>query len=144
MGEEISDERFEEFLLQGLTDDYEFVKMMSFHSPNLGIDERNLYIDQLSRPGHANKLAGRGAAMTTSEGSRKIRCCNRQYFGYIKRDCTPSKKERRASPERCSLRHSTTYSDAERNAKKRQPNTENPPQGEVPSAHTATESIAIK
>ncbi|CAM9830362.1 unnamed protein product, partial [Laminaria digitata] len=34
MGERISDERFEDILLQGLTDDYEFVKMTSFHSTN--------------------------------------------------------------------------------------------------------------
>ncbi|CAN0557693.1 unnamed protein product, partial [Laminaria digitata] len=39
MGEKISDERFEDILLQGLTDDYEFVKMTSFHSPNFGIDD---------------------------------------------------------------------------------------------------------
>ena len=32
MGEKNSDERFEDILLQGLTDDYEFVKMTSFHS----------------------------------------------------------------------------------------------------------------
>ena len=72
MGEKISDERFEDILLQGLTDDYEFTKMTSFHSPNFGINEiqsimRNLYIDRLSRPGHVNKLAGRGAAMTTAK-----------------------------------------------------------------------------
>ena len=35
MGEKISDERFEDILLQGLTDDFEFVKMTSFHSPNV-------------------------------------------------------------------------------------------------------------
>ena len=64
MGEKTSDERFEDISLQGLTDDYEFVKMTSFHSPTFGINEiqsmtRNLYIDRLSRPGHINKLAGR-------------------------------------------------------------------------------------
>lgn len=38
--ERISDERFEEILVQGLADDYEFVKMTSFHiSPNGGIDK---------------------------------------------------------------------------------------------------------
>ena len=77
MGEKISDERFEDILLQGLIDDYEFVKMTSFHSPKFGINDiqsmmRNLYIDRLSRPGHVNKLAGRGAAMTTTKGSRKV------------------------------------------------------------------------
>ena len=71
IGEKISNEIFEDILLQGLTDDYEFVKMTSFHSPNFGINAiqsmmRNLYIDRLSRPGHVNKLAGRGSAMTTT------------------------------------------------------------------------------
>ena len=83
MGEKISDERFEDILLQGLTDDYEFIKMTSFHSPNFGVNEvqsmmRSLYIDRLRRPGHVNKLAGRGAAMTTTKGSRKLRCYNCQ------------------------------------------------------------------
>ena len=35
MGEKTSDERFEDILLQGLTDDYEFVKMTSFRNPKL-------------------------------------------------------------------------------------------------------------
>ena len=35
MGEQISDERFEDILLQGLTDDYDFVKMTSFHKPKI-------------------------------------------------------------------------------------------------------------
>ena len=86
MTEKISNERFEGILLQGLTDDFEFVKMTIFHSPNFGINEiqlmmRNSYIDRLSRPGHVNKLAGKGAAMTTTEGSRKVRCNNCQGIG---------------------------------------------------------------
>ena len=53
IGENITDERYKDILLQGL--DYEFVKMTSFHSPTFGIDEvqpmmRNLYIDRLSTP----------------------------------------------------------------------------------------------
>ena len=39
MGKEISDEKFGDILLQGLTDDYEFVKMTSFRSPTFGIDD---------------------------------------------------------------------------------------------------------
>ena len=37
-GEHISDERLQDILLQRLTYNYKFVKMTSFHSPNLGID----------------------------------------------------------------------------------------------------------
>ena len=39
MGEKISRERFEDIFLQGLTDDYKFAKIRSFHSPNFGINE---------------------------------------------------------------------------------------------------------
>ena len=102
---------------------------------------RNLYIDRLSRPGHVNKLAGRGAAMTTTKGSRKVQCYNCQEFGYMKRDCTNSKEERSATPKWCSLHNnSMTHSDDECNAKKEKHNTEDQPQGEVQTAHTATES----
>ena len=81
--EKISVERFGDDVLQDLNDDCEFVKMTSFHGPNFGVDKiqsmtRNLYIDRLSRPGHANKQAGRGAAMTTTQGPRKVRRYNCQ------------------------------------------------------------------
>ena len=120
--------------------------MASFHSPNC-INEtqsmmKNLYIDRLLRPGHANKLAGRGAALTTIKGARKVRWYNCQKFGHIKQDCTSSKKERSATPKWCSLHNSTTHSDVECNAQKGKPNTENQPQREVQSAHRATESTA--
>ena len=36
-GEKISDEIFEDIQPQGLTDEYEFVKMAGFHTPNFGI-----------------------------------------------------------------------------------------------------------
>ena len=60
MADKTADKRFEDILLQGLTDDYEFVKMTSFHSPNFSINEiqslmTNLYIDRYSRPEHVNK-----------------------------------------------------------------------------------------
>ena len=80
MGEQTTDDKIEHILLQGLTGDYEFVKMPNFHSPNFGIDDiqsmRNLNIDQLWRPGNVNKIAGRGAAMATTRKPRKVRCYN--------------------------------------------------------------------
>ena len=39
MGENISVKSFEDTLLQGLTDDYDFVKMTSFHCPDFGIND---------------------------------------------------------------------------------------------------------
>ena len=148
MGEKILDERFEDVLLQGLTRGYDFVKMTSFHSPDVGIDEiqsvmRNLYIDRLSRPGHVNELAGIIAIMTTTKGPRKERCYNCQEFGHIKPACKNSKK-RSATTKWCSLHNSTTHSDVECNAQKKKDNAENQPQGEVQSAHTATEETATE
>ena len=130
MGEKISDESFEDISLHGLTDDYEFVKMTSFYSPNFGVNEiqsimRNLYIDRLSRPGHVNKLTGRGAAMATTRKSRKVRLYSRQQFGHMKRDCTNSKEERSATPQWCSVHNSTTHSDDECNAQKGKNNSVN-------------------
>ena len=39
IGEKISDERLEDNLLQGVTDDYEFGKITSFRSSNFGSNE---------------------------------------------------------------------------------------------------------
>ena len=115
------DKMFKDMKLPGLTDDYELVKMTSFHSPCFGINEiqsmmRNLCIGRLSRPGHVNKLADRAAAMATTKRSRKFRCYNCQDMGLIKRNCTNSNKERSATPKWCSLHNSTTHSDAKCNA----------------------------
>ena len=158
MVEKISDERFEDILLQGLTDGYEFVKMTSFHSSNFDIDDiqsmmRNLYIDRLSRSGNVNKIAGRGAAMATTRKPRKVRCYNCQESGHIKRDCTNSKQERYTTSKWCSLHNSTTHNDAECKAQKGKEGLNTPtqdevtntlPQGEVHSAHTMTEPMSTE
>ena len=117
-GERTSDERFEDILLQGLTDHFTFVRMASFHSPNFGIDDIqsmmiNLYTDRLSKPGNTNKTVIRGAAMATTRKPRKVRCYNCQEFGNFQRDCTRPKRERSTISKWCSLRNSTTHSDAQ-------------------------------
>ena len=122
MGEN-SDERFEDILLQGHTDDYEFVNMTSFHSPKFGINDiqsmmSNPSIDRLSRPGNVNKISGKGIAIATTRKPRKARCYNCRELGHIKRHCTISKQERPATSKWCSIHNSTTHSDAERKAQK--------------------------
>ena len=141
----MSGESFEDILLRGLTDDYEFVKMTSFHSPNFGINDIqlmmiNLYIDRLSRPSDVNKIAGKGVAMATTRKPRKVRCYNCQEFGRIKRDWMASKKERPTTSKWCSLHNSTTHGDAECKAQKGKEDTNTPPQGKVHSAHVTTVS----
>lgn len=76
MEDNILDERFEDILVQGLTEDYEFVKVTSFHSPNFDIDDiqsmmRNLYIDRLSRSGHVHEQYTEKAAAITNWASKQ-------------------------------------------------------------------------
>lgn len=77
MGEKISEERFEDIVVEGLTDDYKFVKMTRSHSLFLVVNEivsmtRNLYIDAVSKAGHVNKLACRGPVITTPKGESSM------------------------------------------------------------------------
>ena len=60
-GKNISDGRFEDILVQGLTDDYEFVKMTSFHNPNFGIhdiinDEKPIHRPTLETSQHQHNF----------------------------------------------------------------------------------------
>ena len=119
--DKISDERFVDILPQGHTGDYEFVKIMSVHRPNFGIDSiqsmmRHLYIDRVSRLGDVNKIAGRGVAMATTRKPRKSGCYNCQYLGHIKRHCTNSKQERCTASKWCSPHYWKTYCDVACNA----------------------------
>lgn len=94
----MSDKGFEDILLQGLTNDYELVKMTSFHTPNFSINDTqsimtNFYIDRLSSPANVNKITGKGIAMATTRKPIKVRRYNCQDVGHIKRECTNSKQE---------------------------------------------------
>ena len=127
--------------------------MTRFHSLNFGIEGilsmmRNLYIDRLLRPGNVSKIAGRGAAISTTRKPRKMRCYTYQELGHIKRDCTTRKQERSTTSKWRSLHNSTTHNDAECKAQKGNEGGNTPsqdevtnavPQGEVHIAHTMTE-----
>ena len=144
MGEKISDERFEDIILQRLSDDYEFIKMASFRRRNFGINiqsmMKNLYIDRLSRLGNVNKTAGKGIAIATTRKPTDVRCYSCQELGQIKRDSTNSKQEASTTLKWCSLHNSTTHSDDENKAQKGKEDTNTPPQDEVHSAHNTTGS----
>ena len=127
--------------------------MTRFHSLNFGIEGilsmmRNLYIDRLLRPGNVSKIAGRGAAISTTRKPRNMRCYTYQELGHIKRDCTTRKQERSTTSKWRSLHNSTTHNDAECKAQKGKEGANTPPQdevtntlplGEVHSAHMTTE-----
>ena len=136
MGEKISDQSFEDNLMQGLIDDYEFMNMTSFNSPNSSIDDieamiRNVYTDRLSRPGDVSKTTGRATAVATISAPRKVRCYNCQEFGHIKCDCTNTTQDRFTTSKWCPPHNSMTHNDAECKALKGKEDTNTPPQGEV-------------
>lgn len=80
-GENISEDIFEDVVLQGTNDDYVFVTMTSVHAPNFSINEirtmmRTLYVDKLSCPEHTTKIARREAAIVKSCDLSKVKCHN--------------------------------------------------------------------
>ena len=75
MGEQIPDERFEDILLQGLTDDYEFVKMTSFYSPKFCANEiqsmtRNLY--EVHRPTLETRTCKQASRQRSGNGNHQM------------------------------------------------------------------------
>ncbi|CAM9621858.1 unnamed protein product [Laminaria digitata] len=95
----ISDERFEDRMLRGLTSDYDYIRNTSYRDPNFGLKDmqstmRRMYIDDLSRKG-TPKVAGRGGAMSANHNSsekQKIRCFNCHKRGHRKSECTQPKQ----------------------------------------------------
>ncbi|CAN0243826.1 unnamed protein product [Laminaria digitata] len=98
-GEVISDERFEDIMLRGITSSYDYIRNTSYRDPNFGRKDkqstmRRMYIDDLSRKG-TPKVAGRGAAMSTNHTSsdiQKMRCFNCHKRGHRKSECTQPKQ----------------------------------------------------
>ncbi|CAN0586783.1 unnamed protein product, partial [Ectocarpus sp. 12 AP-2014] len=91
MGEIVSDERFEDIILQAISNDYDYVRQTSFRVRDFGLNEikttmRNMYIDGLSRTS-TKSIAGRGVAMQASNGDSHIKCFNCQQHGHRRRDC---------------------------------------------------------
>ena len=153
MGEIVSDERFEDIILQAISNDYDYVRQTSFRVRDFGLKEikttmRNMYIDSLSRPS-TKPIAGRGVAMQASNGDSNIKCFNCKQIGHRRRDCPellrdnkqhhqhnkgPKKKHWKKGsgqpgPKWCSLHKTTSHSDEE--CYKQQKDAHNKPQGRI-------------
>ncbi|CAN0354986.1 unnamed protein product, partial [Ectocarpus sp. 4 AP-2014] len=91
MGAIISDERFEDIILQAISTDYDYVRQTSFRVRDFGLEEikttmKNMYIDRLSRTS-TKSVAGRGVAMPASNEESTIKCFNCRQHGHRLRDC---------------------------------------------------------
>ncbi|CAN0602669.1 unnamed protein product, partial [Ectocarpus sp. 12 AP-2014] len=90
LGEIISGERFEDIILQAISNDYDYVRQTSFRVRDFGLEEikttmKNMYIDSLSRTS-TSSVAGRGVAMQASNGDSTIKCFNCRQQGHRRRD----------------------------------------------------------
>lgn len=96
MGEEVSDERFDDTVLLALTDDFEFIRRLhhrdrSFLELQKEITTRHIFINNLSRPGHGKpKTADRRAAILATDLSG-VQCHNCKRYRYYENDCPQPK-----------------------------------------------------
>eukprot|EP00903_Cladosiphon_okamuranus_P010136 g9598.t1 len=119
MGEPVTDRRFKDICIQGITDEYNDVKLMVFRDPSFALGEiqstmRNIFLNSQSRKGSKGRIAGRGFAMTTRTSDLICRGC--QEHGQIKRNC-PNVRAKRTKPagttKWCSVHNTTSHSDEE-------------------------------
>ena len=89
MGEPISDRRFKDICVQGLTAEYMDINLMMYRDPTFDIEQmqstmRHLFLDDLPRNDAAmGAIAGRGIAMTVKTLTCHI--CGRK--GHYARNC---------------------------------------------------------
>ena len=108
MGEPVSDERFQDIMVQGLSKDYEHIKHATHRDDTYTIEQiqhtmRNFYMDEESRRRESKgRVAGRGAAMTV-ESTRdlsEIICHNCKKPGHYMRRCPTSDNGKRSNDKR--------------------------------------------
>ncbi len=137
MGEPITDRKFKDIMVQGLTEEYKDIKLMMYRDPLFTIEQiqstmRHLYLDNLSRRNtKESRIAGRGAAMIAepTPDPDQVVChhCNKPghyqkgcalFIKNLKKNKKPPFKRGKASPggaagkKWCSIHNSTTHNDA--------------------------------
>ena len=145
MGEEITDESYEDVILQALPKKYDFVRQTSHRDRSFGLQGIrstviNMYIDELSRKSSSPSISGRGAAMAAVTGS--VQCHHCKGLGYYQHDCPKKGKQKPrkksgGGDKWCSYHRSKTHSDEECHAQAKLKN-QTPPQAnfaQVGSAH---------
>ena len=100
MGEVVSDERYEDIILQGITNDYDCVREASYRERDFDIERiqfmmRNLHTDSLSRAPSSTEVAGRAVAMQATADLDKVTCFHCNQFGHRKQNCTAWKLEKK-------------------------------------------------
>ena len=121
MGEPITDHRFKDIYIQGITDEYNDAKLLVYRTqPSRSMHfslpcATSIYLDEQSRKGSRGRVASRGFAMTTAASDFYFHWCKES--GHIKKNCPKfrnKKKERPAGAAKwCSKHNSTTHSDEE-------------------------------
>ena len=99
MEEPITDRHFTDIVLQGLTEEYRDVKLMTWKDPDFGLPKiqcvrRHLYLDGISR-NKTGRLDGRGTVMTAASGppdTSAIICHNCGKTGHCRNGCGMSSK----------------------------------------------------
>lgn len=154
MEEPITDRHFTDIVLQGLTEEYRDVKLMTWKDPDFDLPKiqsvlRHLYLDGLSR-NKTGRIAGRGTAMTATSATpdpSAIICHNCGKSGHYRSGCAvPAKahgnsnKSARqkkksgsggsAGQKWCTVHRTTTHNDAECYA-------QGAPRSQTSSTHTA-------
>ena len=122
MQENILDERFQDIILQGLTDDYDYIRDTHHRDRTFGLEEmkntmKNMYVDNLSRrDNNRSRIGGRGVAMGTRNLS-DIQCHGCKEYGHYRRLCPKNKnlqgKSGGGGKKWCSYHNSTSHNDDE-------------------------------
>ena len=125
MDEPITDRHFMDIILQGLTDEYKDVKLMTWKDPDMNLAKiksvlRHVYQDEQSRK-KTTGIAGRGYAMQAATGTGVVICRNCGIAGHYERGCAMPRKDGKVNKSEsknggakwCSLHNTTTHSNEE-------------------------------
>lgn len=129
MKEPISDRHFMDIILEGLTDTYKDVKLMTWKDPDIDLSKiqsvlRHVYQDEQSRKTDRG-VAGRGFAMAAKGLEKTIICHNCGIAGHYEKGCAmprtgnktrhASKREHKQEEGKkwCSFHNTTSHSNEE-------------------------------
>ena len=100
MGQTVHDERYEDNIFRDLLIEYERVLTASYERRDFGLDDirhmvHAMYVDNLSRPSNAKRVAGRGIAVqVTGYNGSNMLCTYCKGPGHVKQDCAILKEKK--------------------------------------------------
>ena len=120
MREHISDRYVKDICVTGFTDNYKDVKMMMYRDPSFDVDQmqttmRHMFLDEQSRNGTKERIAGRGSVMTAVTSEQDIICYWCKNRGHSKKDCPKFKSRTKpaGAAKWCSVHRTTTHRNEE-------------------------------